>query len=134
MQDLRITNRWAVSLADAVVDAAHGRGGPDSVVDTEEDWKVVVAILEICARYFPKEVDDYLKLNKVIRSHQATEYGLMEDATTKKGGEGNVRQLGWWPFEFEVLVRIIYPRQKFDKKFNREFFRRFPALRTAIKL
>ena len=134
MEKFRVTTKWANDLANEVVFAAHGRGGPNEVIQTEEDWIVVRDILEICAKYFPKEISDYLELNKAIKANQKNQYGLLEEPETPKGGIANVRQIGTWPFEFETLVRVIWPRQKMDKKFTREFFRRFPALRTAEKL
>ena len=134
MERLRVTTKWANDLANEVVIAAHGRGGPNHVIQTEEDWTVVLNILEICAKYFPKEISDYLEFNKVIKASQKNKYGLLEEPETKKGGVANVRQIGTWPFEFETLVRVVWPRQKMDKKFTGELFRRFPALQTAEKL
>lgn len=130
----RVTTKWANNLANEIVIAAHGRGGPNALVQTEEDWKVVLAILNICAKYFPKEIHDYLELNKAVKLNQKNQYGLLEDPETKKGGAANVRQTGTWPFEFETLVRVVWPNQRMDKKFTRELFRRFPMLRTAEKL
>ncbi len=125
-----------MQLANAVEEVAPEGviGGPNTAVETERDWYAVGQLLNICAKFFPKEIDEYLKLNKVIKASQANQYGLLEDPTTKKGGEAHVRQIGTWPAEFEYLVKIVWPRQKFDRKFNRELFKRFPVLQTALKI
>lgn len=130
-QAFRVTNKWALSLANEVVAAAHGRGGPGWQIETEEDWQVVDKICSIYARHFPKDVKEFLRINQVIRMNQADKYGRIKDATTSKGGETQMRQLGQWPLELERLLKVIWPDQKFNKKFIREFFLRFPLFATV---
>jgi len=129
-----ITTKWTNDLANEVVRVARGRGGPDARVETEEDWVVVGRLLDLCAKYFPKEVREVLRLNKAIALHQKNKFGLLEDPQTKKGGMAQIRQTGQWPFEFEVLMRVVWPNQKFNRTFNRKLMERFTALKTAEKI
>lgn len=133
----RVTTKWTSMLAEAVDSLANKYGYPDPnpyTIQSEKDWRCVAEVMELCSRFFPKEIRDYLEMNKQIKAHQKNQYGLMEDADTKKGGLANLRQTGTWPFEFEIIVRTIWPNQKFNKKFTREFFKRFPLLQTAERI
>lgn len=133
-EPFRITSKWNLGLANEVVDAAHGRGGPGHLIQTEEDWLVVDRITTIYAKYFPREVKEFLKINQVIRGHQDDKFGRLRDNTTSKGGDAQIRQLGQWPLELEKLLSVVWPDQKFNKPFLRKFFARFPAFATAEKI
>lgn len=130
----RVVPKWLNNLADAVVKLAHGRGGPDALVETEDDWQVVAGLVDIFATTNQATWKDFLKANKLVAGHQAERYGLLRDPTTRKGGQAQLRQLGQWPIELEFLIKIIWPNQKMDRRFIREFMRRLPVFKTADQI
>lgn len=130
----RVVPRWLNDLSDAIVKIGHGRGGPNALVETETDWQVVAALVDLFAKVFPKEWKDFVIANKLTQSHQPNRHGLLEDPTTKKGGLAQIRQLGQWPFELEIFIRVIWPKQRFDKKFIRNFMSRLPVFKTAERI
>ena len=124
----RVTNKWTVALADTMEALPHD---VSDVIESERDWQVVEMVCNIYAKFFPKEIKEFLKINKLISSNQVDKFGRIEDNTTKKGGEAQFRQLGQIPYYLYILLRVIWPKQKFDRKFQRQFFMRFPAFRTV---
>ena len=130
----RVVPRWLNDLSDAIVKLGKGRGGPDALVETETDWQIVAGLVDLYANVFPQDWKEFLTANKVVQSYQPNKHGLLEDKTTKKGGDAQIRQLGQWPFELEIFIRVIWPKQRFDKKFTRKFMSRLPVFKTAEKI
>ena len=130
----RVVPKWLNNLADAVVKIGKGRGGPNALIENDSDWQVVAGLVDLFANTFPQTWKDFVIANKLVASHQSQKHGLISDVTTKKGGEASIRQLGQWPFEFEIMIKTIWPSQRFDKKFIREFMRRLPVFKTAEKI
>jgi len=133
-QEYRLVERWVSDLADAVVKLGKGRGGPNVQVSTESDWQVIAGLVDLYANTFRQEWKEFVKTNRLVASHQRTRHGLLGDKATKKGGEAQIRQLGQWPFELEVMIKTIWPDQKFTKEFYRKFMDRIPVFRTAEKI
>lgn len=133
-QPYQAVPRWLNSLGDSVVKLGHGRGGPFEQVSNETDWQVIAGLVDLYATFFPQSWKDFVKDNKVISSAQANRHGLIADKGTKKGGEAQIRQLGQWPFELEVMIKTIWPNQKFNKDFLRGFMKRLPVFKTVDKI
>lgn len=132
-----VTTKWTLDLANAVEDLCKKYGYPDpnpEIVKTDKDWRCVSELMELCGKYFPKEIREHIEIAKALKANQSSEFGYMQDSSTRKGGQIQMRQTGVWPFEFEILVKVIWPKQKFNKKFTREFFKRFPVLQTAERI
>ena len=128
----RVTNRWANNLGDAVEVVAskyYGKTNPRHSIKSLADWACLYEIVKVYEKFFPKEITDYLKLNKTI-----SKYGYLEDQTTKKGGDIGVRQLGTIPFHLMTLIQIVWPKHKFDRKFNNRFFQTFKRMATAERI
>lgn len=130
----RTATPWQQALSESIIDAAHGIGGSLQQCESETDWKVVDKLLVIFQRFFTSQYSEFLKNNKATASNQRDKFGLLEDQNTSKGGDINVRQLGTWPFELETMIRVVWPDQKFNRRFNEKFFRRFRAFRTAEQI
>lgn len=133
----RITNKWATDLADAIEMVATKYYGPAVVTHPIEsllDWVALAEIVEVYDRFFPEEIKEYLRLNSAVKANQKNKFGLLEDPTTKKGGESNVRQLGTVPFHLETLIRVVWPRHRFTRKFNEKFFKTFTRFSTAERI
>jgi len=130
----KVVPRWQNDFANALVKIGRGRGGTSARVNTEADWRVVEDIVRLYAKAFPTTWREFLRSNRIIRQNQRTEFGLLGDRETKKGGEAQIRQLGQWPFDLERFIKVIYPNQPFDKRFIREFMRRLPAFRTSVRI
>lgn len=130
----RTASPWQQALSEAVVKVSQGVGGDFQQIETQRDWQVVEELLKIYAHFFPVQYREYLKNNKALLANQKNQFGLLEDPTTKKGGLISARQLGTWPFELETLIRVVWPDQKFTKKFNEKFFKKFKAFATAERI
>lgn len=132
-QKYRITNKWASDLGDAVEAVAskyYGKSNPKGSIESLVDWTALYEIVAVYEKFFPKEIRDYLKLNSQIKS----EWGYMEDATTKKGGEIGVRQLGVLPFHLMTLINVVWPKHKYTRTFNNRFFKTFKRMATAERI
>jgi len=132
-QKYRITNKWASDLGDAVEAVAskyYGKSNPKGSITSLLDWTALYEIVAVYEKFFPKEVLDYLKLNSQIKS----EWGYLEDRTTKKGGEANVRQLGVIPFHLMTLINVVWPKHKYTRTFNNRFFKTFKRMATAERI
>ena len=128
----RITTKWTNDLAEAVdsVGYKYYRSNIPNQIESVTDWLALYEIVKIYERFFQKEIQDYLRINAAIKS----EWGYLEDKTTKKGGEANVRQLGQVPFYLHTLIKVIWPYHKFDRKFNERFFKTFRRFATAERI
>lgn len=130
----RVVPRLLNDFADALVKIGHGRGGVGEQVTNYRDWQVVEEIVRLFVRVYPEIWRDFVEGNKIIASNQADSYGLLRDSSTEKGGEAQIRQLGSWPFELELMIRTIWPSQKFDKPFIRKFMQKLPMFKTAASI
>lgn len=130
----RVVPKRLNAFADALVKIGHGRGGPGEQVTNESDWKAIEGIVTLFTRVYPGIWKEFVEGNKIIASNQAESYGLLSDKSTRKGGEAQLRQLGSWPFELEIMIKTIWPDQKFDKPFIRKFMQRLPVFKTASKI
>jgi hypothetical protein len=129
----RVTTKWTNDLGDAVEAVAskyYGRSYPQGSISSLLDWVALGEIVRVYERFFPKEIKNYLKLTAGMKS----EWGYLEDKTTKKGGDLNTRQLGIIPFHLVTLISVVWPRHKYNRSFNNKFYKTFKRFATAEKI
>lgn len=123
----RIVPKWHERVADAVMKIGHGRGGAFAQVEREEDWTVIEQLTDLFAHLYPQEWEDFLESTAILRKYRTSKHGLLGDS---KDNNALIRQVAQWPMTWELLIRTVYPNQKFDKKFIDRFVKRLPAFST----
>ena len=97
------------------------RGSRD-YVQTESDWQVICSLIEFFIQRWPNEWMEFRNTMPDIRE------------TRRSGGYSQSKEILYLlalPFRLERLIKIIFPNNKFNKKFSYEFIRRFKAFRVA---
>lgn len=88
-------------------------------------WEVVDMILNFMEKYHRKEMRDILMYVKQQREIQQNQFGSSDNKS--------VRYLGTVPNRVETLLRRVYEDElpMSEKKFKREFMKRYPEFRVA---
>lgn len=118
--------RHLVEWTDSVVEMAK-KLGCKKQIETEADWKVVEYIFKGWTVLFEADYKRFVDKMKFLRSE------LNNDQATAKEGGGRVQHQMEFPQTLYGLIDSIFPLQKWDTKFVREFANKIPDLRTAIK-
>lgn len=114
----RLLNSSDVQLADTLL----------RMKKTKPLWSVIRYIYEAWAKSEPREYESFLFTVKDKRDTRINQYG----STRNKA----LRYTLDIPSKVYMLIRILYPVEelRMDKKFLREFAKRFPECRVAEKI
>jgi hypothetical protein len=118
--------RHLVEWTDSVVEMAK-KLGCGKYIESEADWKVVEYIYKGWTVLFEKEYKRFTDKMKYLRSE------LSNDNATASEGEGRVQHQMEFPQSLYSLIDAVFPLQKWDTKFVREFANKMPELRTSAK-
>jgi hypothetical protein len=115
-----------VEWTDSVVGMAK-RLGCGKRIESEADWKVIEYIYKGWTVLFEDEFKRFTDKMKYLRSE------LSNDSATAKEGEGMIQHQMEFPQSLYGLIDSVFPLQKWDTKFVREFANKMPELRTSAK-
>lgn len=85
-------------------------------VKTDSDWNVLANVVVFYIQRWPNEWEEFRKTIPDIRR------------TRKNGGYSTSREikyLGAIPLRLERLIKAIFPRNQFNKRFSNQFIKRF---------
>ena|SRR3990167_8775947 len=115
-----------VKMADAIVDLARDRGKYINYSNPSKDWLIIKELIKIWSMKYPSEHLLYASQNRELTRSRLKDTGANKD--------NNLRLLANIPNSLIAFIRVIYPEQKLDKKFFREFVKQFPEFRTSYKI
>lgn len=118
-----------VEAVDSLVLLAREHGSNAKTIESEADWKVVEGIFKVWVAYCPKEYKAFSQSQKDVRRGSFNRFASSEE----RGGAMIKHQLNL-PMHFDAMLRAIYPKQKWDKKFIAKIARRFPILQVPESL
>lgn len=91
-------------------------------VKTEEDWNVLASLIVFYVQRWPDEWMEFRNTLPDIRQ------------TRGNGGYSKSREIKYvlsLPFRLERLIKAIFPRNQFNKKFSYQFIRRFKIFQVG---
>lgn len=110
-----------VMAVDYLVDIAKKNGSKD-YVQTSADWDTIRSIFALYAKMYPDHFQEFMKGIKQFRQ--------MEQAHGVGGDKGaRIQHVLEVPDKFHHMVRIIFPLQKWDRKFTLRLAKECPALK-----
>lgn len=115
-----------VEWTDSVVTMAK-KLGCGKRIETEADWRVIEYIYKGWTVLFEQDFKRFIDKMKFLRSE------LQNDNATAKEGEGRVQHQMEFPMSLYKLIDSVFPLQKWDTKFVREFANKMPELRASSK-
>lgn len=113
-----------VDAVDIIVNTAHKLGCNSGLVETEADWKVVETIYNVWCRLFPEDYQDFRSSMEKIKSGLHNQHGSGEQGSAVVQHQLEMPQL------FHTMFRVIFPLQKFDKKFVGKFVLHMPEFKV----
>jgi len=118
------------ALLDRLLDADHAALA-DKLLDMKKTrplWEVIRYIFDTWKKSSPSVYESFIFEVKEKQRSRGTVYGSNSSKT--------LRYLVDIPKKIYMLIRILYPVEQLqmDKKFMREFARRFPECRVAQKI
>lgn len=111
-----------VAFVDALVELAKKNGSKDQV-ETSFDWNTIDYMFKGWQTLYPNTMKDFLDHMAMWRS-QSTKYGVSRE----KGG-AMIQHKMELPRPIHDMMKIIFPKQKWDKKFTEKFANRYVKLR-----
>jgi protein-tyrosine-phosphatase len=111
--------REDVDAVDRLVELAHGHR--EEIV-TQSDWEVFGSLFNFWASKWPMEYQEFKKEIKNIRQSR------------KKEGYSESREIlyvGTLPARLMRIVKAIFPRQQFNKKFVWKMIKKFPLFKVT---
>lgn len=120
--DVRAYKKSDVEDVNYLIRISHGKR--DSVKSLE-DWEIVAKLFEFWTRKWPYEWDEFGKSIIDIRRTRARKDG--------KSTTGEIKYVGALPARFMKLIQIIFPEQKFNKKFVYELTKRIKIIKVGEK-
>jgi len=107
------------------------------LVKTKPFWEVVEGVIKVWTKHNPTKWKAYLvEIKDVKEGQKVTSVGSKQFrgvSKDKKTG-GYLSYMVDMPAWIMLCLRRLYPDLKFDKKFFREFGRRFPLFRVREKV
>jgi len=116
---LRAFRKQDVEEVDALL--ALSRGNREAV-KTDSDWQVLNELIVFYIRRWPSEWMEFRKTMPGIRQ------------TRGSGGYSASREIRYVasiPLRLERLIKAIFPKNQFSKKFTSEFIRRYKAFQVG---
>lgn len=110
-----------VQAVDKLVDMAKGR----TTVSTESDWVLLGEVIEFYTERWPQEWREFVSSIPDIR-HTRGEGGYSESKEMK--------YVGAFPLRLNKIIKIVFPKQQFDKKFVNKFVKRFRIFKVGGEL
>ena len=113
-----------VDAVDAIVLAAKKNGSYSKRVETQADWKTMTTIVRVYATIFESDYRDFIKNLKKTKESLKTEHAH------DKEGEAIVQHQLSVPQMLYILIKVIFPDQKWDKDFVARFSRRYDQFKV----
>ena len=113
-----------MQIADMLLDNAEKRGL----------WDTVDMILNVWFKKHPREYEEHQRFVALTRKTQKNKFGSTE---RKRGDLGGLRHLGEIPTDIATTLDLLCYRQikdYGDRRFYREFFKRYPVFSVAEKI
>lgn len=129
-QEWRVVSREDYSALEGLEKKYREAGRPKKV-DTAAAWQFVEDLTRFWISRWPQEFRRFKEEVKEIQETRSTPYG---GANPHKESSQTLRYLSVMPMRIQRLLRVYFPEQKFDKKFMREWTRRFELFRVTEKL
>jgi len=107
----------------------HRQKGGGTVIQTESQWEVVIKVFEVWATLYPQEYINFKNSQGKARSNQKN-----HNASNREKGGAEIQHMINMPQVFHSILRVLYPNQRFDKKFVTKLGNRMPLLRMPEKL
>lgn len=117
--------RPIVQFVDALVEYAQ-HNGSFKTVRTEKDWDTLIYIMKGFFALFPKTAEEFKKQIEDMRARQLRAHAIAKDDR----GNSIQHQLKI-PKPLYQMIKIIFPEQKWDKKFVLKFAQRFPQFKVT---
>lgn len=119
--------RYLVRFIDALLNVAK-KNGSKSRVETSFDWNTIEFMYKGWRILFPQTAESFEKHMNDVRHHSNTV------GTAKEKGGAEVQYQLELPRPLHDMMKVIFPDQKWDKKFIQSFIKHFPTLRAAEKI
>lgn len=98
-------------------------------VVTSDDWMIVAKLFEFYTRKWPEDWADFVEQIKDIRASRARRDGYSRE----RGMEGT-RYLASIPVRLMRLIKIIFPKQQWDRDFTQRFIDNIKVTRVGEKV
>lgn len=110
-----------VTAVDYLIDIAKKNGSKD-YVQTSQDWSTIREIFALYAKMYPQHFSEFAKGIREFRKVEHN-HGVGGD----KGAR--IQHVLEVPDKFHHMVKIIFPLQKWDRKFTLKLAKECPALK-----
>jgi len=118
-----------VTFIDAIVKLSNSNCSPNKTIETAADWKVVDFMYTGIKTLYPRDCHQFEKHMNSVRNLSNNKFG------SNKGEAGaEVRYVMEIPEKLYKFLKIIFPNQKYDKKFARSFAKHFPQFKGCDNL
>lgn len=109
-------------FVDTLVEVAKKNGSKD-YVQTSQDWETIQYIYKGWTILYPKTSNDFLKAMK--------EWRLRNGRGFSKEGNAMIQHRLEVPSPLFAMVKTIFPKQTWDRKFVAKFISELPAFRAT---
>lgn len=116
-----------VNAIDKLIEIAKKNESKDSI-QREKDWETMEWIVKLWSYLYPDHFYQFSKHMKELRSH-----ANMNGVAKEHGGAMIQHQLEI-PQRLYQMIGVVFPYQKFDKKFVAQFASKLPMFKGADKL
>ena len=111
---------------DKIVELAKGR---PTFVDGDKDWEIIWELFVLWHEAFPENFEEFSRYIAEYRRNLKNKDGMFKS----ESGELYQAQLEI-PEKLFIMIKTIYPDQKWDRKFVSSLARRLPILKIADKI
>lgn len=98
---------------------------PTKMIETSKDWEVADALIKFWKKEQPEEYAFFKRtVAQYRKAYDHNQHGVKEE----KGG-ASIQHLLEVPERLHKIFMSVYPMQRWDRKFIRQFIDRFPEFR-----
>lgn len=115
-----------VMATDKLLEYAKKNGSAECVT-SEKDWETLEMIIRLWHTCYPEYAAQFFESMNLVRSH-SNETGVARE------GEAMIQRQLEIPEKLISMIRVIFPVQKWDKKFVYKFAKRFSGFAAADKI
>lgn len=97
-------------------------------VKTIDDWGALAKCFEFYTRQWPQDWSEFAQYIKDVRETRAR-----KDGYSREKGEEGVRYVGAIPHRLMKVIKIIFPKQQWDREFTEKFINNIKIFRVGEK-